>query len=233
MTSERPKDWDRYLAPLLFAIRDVPQASTGFSPFELIYGRTVRGPMKILRELWTSEIEEPELKTTYQYVLDLRERIEETCQLAKEELTKVQGRNQKYYNRKARPKNIRVGDKVLLLLPTDRNKLLLHWKGPFDGIELVGDVDYKIKFPTGKVKTFHANMLKKYYERQTESSVDSDQGLHEAAAVMAVINDMVEEGELEFIREDKNGSLPLYNLQQTETYRDVQINPELRTRNSS
>jgi hypothetical protein len=64
MTSERPKDWDRYLAPLLFAIRDVPQASTGFSPFELIYGHTVRGPMKILRELWTNEIDEPEMKTT-------------------------------------------------------------------------------------------------------------------------------------------------------------------------
>ena len=42
---EKPKDWDRYLSAVLFAYREVPQASTGFSPFELLYGRTVRGPM--------------------------------------------------------------------------------------------------------------------------------------------------------------------------------------------
>lgn len=106
----------------------------------------------------------------------------------------MQGRNQKYYNRKARPKNIKVGDKVLLLLPTDSKKLLLHWKGPFEVIELVGDVDYKIKFPTSKVMTFHANMLKKYFERQT----GNEPTLHEAAAVMSMIDDTVEEEEMNF-----------------------------------
>ena len=42
MCAERPKDWDRYLPALLFAYREVPQESLGFSPFELLYGRTVR-----------------------------------------------------------------------------------------------------------------------------------------------------------------------------------------------
>ena len=51
MCAARPKDWDRYLPALLFAIREVPQESLGFSPFELLYGRNVRGPMAILREL--------------------------------------------------------------------------------------------------------------------------------------------------------------------------------------
>ena len=34
------KDWDKLLPYLLFAYREVPQSSTGFSPFELLYGRT-------------------------------------------------------------------------------------------------------------------------------------------------------------------------------------------------
>ena len=34
------------------AYREVPQDSTGFSPFELIYGRDVRGHFDILREEW-------------------------------------------------------------------------------------------------------------------------------------------------------------------------------------
>ncbi|XP_062584037.1 uncharacterized protein LOC134245806 isoform X2 [Saccostrea cucullata] len=55
LCSERPKDWDKYLSAALFAYRDAPQESLGFSPFELVYGHRVRGPMRILRELWTKE----------------------------------------------------------------------------------------------------------------------------------------------------------------------------------
>ena len=36
--------WDKMLPYVLFAYREVPQASTGFSPFELLYGREVKGP---------------------------------------------------------------------------------------------------------------------------------------------------------------------------------------------
>ena len=102
VAAERPKDWHRYLTPLMFAVRDTPQDSTGFTPFELLYGRSVRTPMTILKELWTGEVEDQENVSTYQYVIDLRERIEETCALAKEQLAKIQKKNQKYYNRRAR-----------------------------------------------------------------------------------------------------------------------------------
>ena len=57
--SEQPKQCHHYINPLLFAYREVPQESTGFSPFELLYGRAVRGPMTILKQLWTKEVEEP------------------------------------------------------------------------------------------------------------------------------------------------------------------------------
>ena len=38
-----------------FAYRETPQESTGFSPFELLYGRWVRGPLDVLREVGTEE----------------------------------------------------------------------------------------------------------------------------------------------------------------------------------
>ena len=50
--SESGTNWDQWLPYLLFSYREVPQASTGFSPFELLYGREVRGPLDILRESW-------------------------------------------------------------------------------------------------------------------------------------------------------------------------------------
>ena len=37
MCAERPNDWDKYLPALLIAVREIPQESLGFSPFELLY----------------------------------------------------------------------------------------------------------------------------------------------------------------------------------------------------
>ena len=74
--AENSHDWDKYLSAALFAYREVPQESLGFSPFYLIYGRSVRGPMAILKELWSKDIQDPQVKTTYQYVVDLRHRLD-------------------------------------------------------------------------------------------------------------------------------------------------------------
>ena len=164
MAHERPTDWDRYIPALLFAYREVPHESLKFPPFDLLYGRTVRGSMSILRELWTDKVDDDETKTTYHYVMELRERLEETCRLAHEELRTAKITQRDYYNKKANPKILKVGDKVLILLPTDNNKLLLQWKGPYDIVATVGVNDYRLHIGEG-VKTFHANMLRKYIAR--------------------------------------------------------------------
>ena len=49
--------------------------------------------------LWTRKSEVSETKTIYQYVVDLQERLEQTCQLAKKELIKSRVRYETYYNR--------------------------------------------------------------------------------------------------------------------------------------
>ena len=159
MCAERPKDWDRYLPALLFAVREVPQESLGFSPFELLYGRNVRGLMAILRELWTDEVEDEEVRSTYNYVINLRKRLEHTCELAMKNLQKVQGKQKVYYDRRAKPRSFKVGDKVLLLLPTDSNKLLLQWRGPFEIVEVLNRVDYRVNV-NGYIHTYHANILR-------------------------------------------------------------------------
>jgi len=167
VSAEKPKDWHRYLGLLMFAVRDTPQDSTGFTPFELLCGHKVRIPTTLLKRIWTDEDEDPEVKTLYQYVVDLRDRVEETCKMAKEELAKVQVRNQKYYNKRTRERKLQVGDSVLLLLPTERNKLTLAWRGPYKVVGIVGDFDYRVEVSPDKVKTYHINMLKRYYHRES------------------------------------------------------------------
>lgn len=186
MCQERPEDWDRYLPAVLFAYREVPQASTGFAPFELLYGRTVNGPVKLLKELWTKDRENDDVLTTYEYVTNLRNRLEETCRLVQHSLEEASVKYKHHYDKKARKKPFQVRDKVLLLLPTDSNKLLLNWKGPFEIIEKVGELDYKVQISEDKCKIFHANLLKKYESRSIGNNSDADSDGNVAISVSVI-----------------------------------------------
>ncbi|XP_070177995.1 uncharacterized protein [Littorina saxatilis] len=165
LAQEKPKQWDRYIPALLFAYREVPQESLGFSPFELLYGRTVQGPMSVLRNLWTEEQVDEQVRTTSEYVVDLRNRIEETCKLARQNLSAAAQKHAKVFNRKTVRRQFQPGDKVLLLLPQKKNKLQLCWQGPFDVLEKKGESDYRIRI-YGREKLYHANLLKLYRDRQ-------------------------------------------------------------------
>lgn len=225
LCAERPRDWDKYLGPALFAYREVPQESIAFSPFELMYGWPVRGPMTILKELWTKEISDPEVRSTYEYVINLRERLESTCELVKQNLQKASKKQARIYNRRSRSRKLKVGQKVLVLLPTKANKLLMHWKGPFTVVEKVTDLDYRIDME-GKIKMFHLNMLKLYVEREsTSTEVDQSNDKVNTIAAVSVIDfeteDIVDcndyEGEL--IESPVSKSI--------ETTQDVHINESL------
>ncbi len=61
------EDRDKLVPYLLFAYREVPHVSTGLLPFELLYGRHVRGPLDVLRESW--EASETSNKSVVCYVL--------------------------------------------------------------------------------------------------------------------------------------------------------------------
>ena len=126
LCSEQPRQWHRYINPLLFVYREVPQESTGFLPFELLYRRAVRGLRIILKELWTKELEEPEVKNSYQYVFELSEKLEDTLKLVHTELQKAQNKGKHYYDQKTKVRKFVPEDKVLVLLLTDHKKLLMQ-----------------------------------------------------------------------------------------------------------
>ncbi|XP_037804439.1 uncharacterized protein LOC119598726 [Penaeus monodon] len=79
---DKPKDWHRYLIPTLFALREIPSDRTGFFAFELLYGRAVRGPLTVLRDLWEDRSIKDDERTTFQYVIELRDKLEECAKIA-------------------------------------------------------------------------------------------------------------------------------------------------------
>ena len=217
LTIDQPKNWDQYINPCLFAYREVPHASSLFSPFELTCARSVKGPMSILRDLWTKEEIEPETRTQYQYILDMMERSEKICEMAKQNLHNAQIRNKKYYDKNAKERKLEVGDLVLVLVPLSTNKMELRWKGPLPVVEVKGNNAYRVKLEGGLVKTYHINMLKKYISRDVKN-----------APIVAVIAGSLEEelNEQELSIPDSE-MIVHYNVHQKETYKDVDINPNL------
>ena len=102
--------------------------------------------MRILRELWTKDEVEEETRNEYQYMLDLQEKISDTCRIAQEELEK----NQR--NRKARFRRSDIGDFVKVLLPLKTNKMQMKWLGPFEVVDKIGELDYRVKLNDGRIE---------------------------------------------------------------------------------
>ena len=110
--SEEGKDWDKLLPYVLFAYREVPQESTGFSPFELVYGREVRGPLDVLKETWESTQDTKE--DVLSYVMLMRERLEKMASLVQTNMAKAQDQQKRWYDRTARKRVFQPGEQVLV-----------------------------------------------------------------------------------------------------------------------
>ena len=108
---------------------------------------------------------------------------------------------------------------MLILLPTDSNKLLMQWRGPYNVESCVGANDYRVKMGS-KTKTYHVNMLKKYISREPEGNVvpvDNTDG-----ATVAVAGVILQDVDPEL------GEVPdLEGYRQREGVRDVKLGDEL------
>ena len=168
------KDWDKWLPYLLFAYREVPQSSTGFSPFELVYGRQIRGPLDVLKETWETSNKSNE--SVVSYVLAMQEKLSEMSELARENLAKAQKQQKKWYDENARERRFEPGEQVLVLLPTETSKLLAQWHGPYPVLRRLGPVNYEVDMydKRKRQRIFHINMLRKWHTPSTASLLAED-----------------------------------------------------------
>nr|XP_040028806.1 uncharacterized protein LOC120817079 [Gasterosteus aculeatus aculeatus] len=162
VADEDKRDWDLMLPYVLFGIREVPQASTGFTPFELLFGRQPRGLLDVAKEAW--EHQPAPHRSVVEHVKEMREKIDRVMPLVREHLVKAQQAQQRYYNRAAQPREFQPGDRVMVLVPNSACKFLASWQGPYTVIEKVGPVTYRVRQP-GRRRTeqlYHINLLKKW-----------------------------------------------------------------------
>ena len=167
------KDWDEGVHLLLFAVRESVQESLGFSPFELVFGHSVRGPLKLLKEKMMCSDAPP--LNLLQYVTETKERLEKVCDLAKQNLKETQETMKTRYDQKAVQRSFVPGDKVLILLPVTGKPLQARFHGPYVVSKKVGELNFIVRTPDRRKETqlCHVNMMKPYIERESVGEIIS------------------------------------------------------------
>ncbi|GJT00443.1 putative reverse transcriptase domain-containing protein [Tanacetum coccineum] len=149
--------WDAHLPLVEFSYNNSYHASIKCAPFEALYGRKCRSPV-IWTEVGESQLIGPELvQETTEKIFQIKERL------------KTARSRQKSYADKRR---IKVRDQVLLKVSPwkgvvrfgKKGKLAPRYVGPFEIVECVGPVAYRLKLPQELScvhDTFHVSNLKK------------------------------------------------------------------------
>ena len=155
-------NWDEYLCLVEFAYNNSWHASIKAAPFELLYGRKCRAPI-CWNEVGERLIEGPELI----------EVTNEKVAIAKEKLKEARSRQKSYADRHRRDLEFNVGDRVFLKVSPCRGvrrfgikgKLSPRFIGPFEILERVGEVSYRLALPpqlSHVHNVFHVSLLRGY-----------------------------------------------------------------------
>ncbi|KAL0165651.1 hypothetical protein M9458_037495, partial [Cirrhinus mrigala] len=156
------RDWYLMLPYILFGIREVPQASTGFTPFELLFGRQPRGLLDVAMEAW--EQQPAAHRSIVEHVKQMRDKIDRVMPLVREHLVKAQQSQQQHYNWAAQPREFQPGDQVMVLVLNAACNFLATWQGPYTVLEKIGPVTYHLRQPGRRRanQLYHIHLLKKW-----------------------------------------------------------------------
>ena len=102
---------------VLFAALESIQEALGFSPFEFVLGRTVRGEDITMNLL--------------DHVSDLCEKLHTATELVEDNLKSAQQKMKVWYDKKAQKWTLKPGDKVLVILPIPGHPLRARFCGPY------------------------------------------------------------------------------------------------------
>ena len=154
--------WEEHLPLVEFAYNNSYQASIQMSPYGPLYGRPCRSPI-----CWT-KVGESSIIGPY-LIRDTSEKVS----LIQQRLLMSQSRQKSYADVRRRRLEFEVGDHIFLkVMPKrgvvkfgKRGKLLPRFVGPFEILERIGVVAYRLALPpsmSGVHEVFHVSMLRRY-----------------------------------------------------------------------
>jgi hypothetical protein len=184
--------WDQYLPLMEFAYNNSYQSSIQMAPFEALYGRRCRSPIGWF-EAGESKLEGPNM------IQDAIEKVK----VIQDRLVTAQSRQKSYADKRRRPLEFSVGEHVFLCVSPmkgvlrfgRKGKLSPRFIGPFEILEKVGKVAYRLALPpdlSGVHPVFHVSMLRKYVHDPSHviqhQTVQLDQNLSYIEQPLAIVD---------------------------------------------
>jgi hypothetical protein len=159
--------WEEHLPLIEFAYNNSYHASIGMAPYEALYGRPCRSPV-----CW-AEVGDKELIGPV-FVQETTDKIS----IIRDRIRTAQSRQKSYADLKRRILEFAVGDHVFLKVSPmkgvvrfgKKGKLSPRFIGPFEILERVGDLAYRLALPpslSGVHNVFHVSMLRKYIQDES------------------------------------------------------------------
>ncbi|GJY74501.1 putative reverse transcriptase domain-containing protein [Tanacetum coccineum] len=157
------KGWDKHLPLVEFSHNNSYYTSMKAAPFETLYGRKCRSPV-CWAEVGDAQLTGPEI---------VHETTEKIIQI-KKRMQAARDRQKSYADRRRKPLDFQVGDKVMLKVSPwkgvirfgKRGKLNARYIGPFKILVKVGTVAYRLELPdqlSHVHSTFHVSNMKKCF----------------------------------------------------------------------
>ncbi|GJR49244.1 putative reverse transcriptase domain-containing protein [Tanacetum coccineum] len=157
------KGWDRHIPLVEFSYNNSYHTSIKAAPFEALYGRKCRSPI-CWAEVGDAQLTGPEIfHETTENIIQIKKRIQA-----------ARDRQKSYADRRRKPLEFEVGDKVMLKVSPwkgvirfgKRGKLNPRYIGPFKILDRVGTLVYRLELPNQLSRvhsTIHVSNLKKCF----------------------------------------------------------------------
>ena len=177
--SSHQKDWDRHIPMVLFAYRVSPHASTGESPFYLLYGHEPRLPVDAALLSPSAHLS----SSVAEHRARILTNLENAQRIVSCKTQLAQQKMKEYYDRHSQPVIYDIGDKVWVFTPKSKKglskKLLHNYHGPYRIVAKLSPVHFRLRTLDNRPVSVpvHANRLKPYYDpndRPLEPPADFD-----------------------------------------------------------
>ena len=122
---DQDQEWDEALPFVLFAIRKTPNQFLGVSSFELLFGRKVRGPLKVIKDRLLNNPTN-KLVTITQYIEKLKNTLEQVRSFTRSNLKQAQGVMKGHFDSKTKVRTFNEGDQVLAFIPVSGSHYKLN-----------------------------------------------------------------------------------------------------------
>lgn len=160
-TDQHKLDWDRWLPYYVFCWNTTVHSSTGYTPFELVYGKKCTLPSNLRGEL-------QKIDPCYNfdnYANELRYRLQIAQKEARETLQQTKHDRKINYDVRAKEKPYNPGT-LILLRKENRAKLDEIYSGPF---EVIADKGVNCEIKIGSTnQVVHKNRVKEFHFYDTE-----------------------------------------------------------------